>query len=315
MIGLELQRALVAEAALAPSVHNVQPARWRFEGDEVLLVEDETRRLAIGDPEGRDAGVSLGAAAEGMRIALSRHGLAMREVAERRFGVEPGAEVDSLATFVERRQSYRGCFLKPREEDRAAARALGSDGVAVVSEAEEIGRIAKLVDEAGLAFFRDPAFRGELVSWMRLSRSHSGWSRDGLNAEAMAMSRVEAIGAKAVLGRAFGWLDRLGLGPALTGEAGKIATSAAVLIVHRPADESPFETGRFFYRLWLKVVEAGFQAAVMASLADHEAISARLAGELGVPEGRRIRTALRIGRVPEGAGYKRARLPVDELIL
>src|SRR5688572_11374328 len=79
ILGGEIQRALVAEASLAPSVHNVQPARWRFTGGGLILFEDRSRRLAAGDPTGRDSATSLGAAAEGMAIALSRHGLRLED--------------------------------------------------------------------------------------------------------------------------------------------------------------------------------------------------------------------------------------------
>ena len=74
------RRALVTEAKLAPSVHNVQPARWRFEGDDALILfEDTTVRLPVGDPRGNDAGISLGAAAEGLRLAAGRRRIVVTE--------------------------------------------------------------------------------------------------------------------------------------------------------------------------------------------------------------------------------------------
>ncbi|MCA6126361.1 hypothetical protein J6500_31410 [Bradyrhizobium sp. WSM 1704] len=38
----ELLRELVAEARLAPSVHNVQPTRWRLVADGRLALVDDT---------------------------------------------------------------------------------------------------------------------------------------------------------------------------------------------------------------------------------------------------------------------------------
>ena len=118
-----VQRALVAEAARAPSVHNVQPARWRFDGGAVALLEDRTRRLAAADPSGHDIGVSLGAAFEGMAIALSRLGLALtppvmsRHSEDGRYGtvaqseIMPRPSVDPLAEWVEQRRAWRGRFV------------------------------------------------------------------------------------------------------------------------------------------------------------------------------------------------------------
>ena len=55
---------MVAEANLAPSVHNTQPARWQFEGDVIRLYAHLESCLKVGDPEFRDAGLSCGAALE-----------------------------------------------------------------------------------------------------------------------------------------------------------------------------------------------------------------------------------------------------------
>src|SRR5206468_446479 len=67
--------ALVDEARRAPSVHNIQPARWAaLERGVLALRADPARTLPIADPSGHDVRISLGAACEGMSIALSRRG-------------------------------------------------------------------------------------------------------------------------------------------------------------------------------------------------------------------------------------------------
>lgn len=317
--------ALAAEAALAPSVHNVQPARWRFSGDRLILWEDMSRRLPAGDPDGRDAATSLGAAAEGMALALSTRGLALTErtadtlpqpegslVARRLFGIVAGAE-DPLQRFVATRQSYRGAFGALNEKDRRAAAALVSEDCAVVAETDRIAAIALQVDRSGHRFFRDDAFRAELRSWMRLRHSDPRWARDGLNAEAMAMSPLAARGAALVLGPLFRPLDGVGLAAPLTAEATTIKGATAILLFHRPQGEPRFASGRAFYRLWLRVEQAGLRAAVMASLADDPVGAASVSGLL--PTGRVLVSALRVGRAPPDSAYPRARLPVEELIV
>ncbi|QAY78368.1 hypothetical protein [Sphingosinicella sp. BN140058] len=329
MIPADLRIGLVAEAALAPSVHNVQPARWRFDGDGVILFEDRARRLPAGDPRGHDAALSLGAAAEGMAIALSRLGYRMQAdgsgamplaagaaVPVRRFRIAGEGQSDPLAAFVERRRSHRGGFAPATATDRAAAAVLGSDDLAVIRAPEALAEVARLADRAGLSFLRKADFRAELLGWMRLSRRDPRWSVDGLNADALDMTAFEAFGAKRVLGRAlFPLLDRIGLAAPLTAERAKVEAAVALLIVHAPSDEDPFETGRRFYRQWLGVVAAGFQAAVMASLADHPEASARLAELLALPPNRRIVSAFRIGRAPPDSGHPRARLSPDALLV
>jgi nitroreductase len=321
----ELIRSLLEESARAPSVHNVQPARWLIEDAAVVLFEDLTRRLPAADPSGRDAAISLGAAAEGLALAAGRAGLRLRPefptvLAETpslrpvmRYRLEPGGAPDPLAAFTDARRSWRGAFAPPTDFDRGAVSTLEAEDAAVLTG--ELQPVARLFDLTSLRFFHNDAFRAELLSWMRLSRRHPRWAFDGLNAEAMSLSLVEALGARVVLGAAFRPLDRLRLAPALLAEGGKITSAVAVIVFHRPFDEAPFESGRHFYRLWLRIEAAGFGAAVLAALADDPDAAGRLARMTGLPEERRVVSAFRIGRRPEGAPPQRARRPLEELLV
>lgn len=318
------QLELVAEAALAPSVHNVQPARWRFVDGAVELWEDLARRLPAGDPHGRDAAMSLGAATEGMALALSARGLLLADtgavaerregelVLRRRFAIAPG-KPDRLQPHVATRRSCRGAFEAPTAADRVTASTLMTEDCAVVVDAARIGKIARQVDRSGHRFFRDGAFRAELRSWMRLKRSDPRWAIDGLNAQAMAMSQIEALGAGVVLGPLFRPLDTIGLAAPLTAEAATVRTAAAILLFHRHHDESRFDSGRAFYRLWLRAEAAGLRGAVMASLADDPDGAASVA--VLVPHGRTLVSAMRVGRARAGSDYPRARIAAGDLLV
>ena len=74
----DLLRTLVAEARLAPSVHNVQPSRWRLAGNRLLLLGDPSRAIPVADPAGRDWRLSHGAHLEGLALALAARGAAAR---------------------------------------------------------------------------------------------------------------------------------------------------------------------------------------------------------------------------------------------
>lgn len=328
MSGID-RHALIAEARLAPSVHNVQPARWRLEGEDgLLLFEDLACRLAIGDPTGNDAGISLGAAAEGLRLAATRVGAlplvepaslsdaeeGLRPVA--RYRLAPVAPApDPLSAHVEARRSWRGKFEPPSAADRQAAAALAGDDAAVLTDPDMLAGLARSFDAASFGFLREPGFRGELLSWMRLSRRHPRWSRDGLNAEAMAMGRIEAWGAGLLLGGGFGAFERFGLARPLLAEGSKVAGAAGLVVFHRPSDEPPFESGSHFYRLWLKLEGAGFGAAVLAALADCPVTAEQVAELAGIPAGHRVVSAFRIGRRPAGAVAGRARRPIEEVLV
>jgi hypothetical protein len=315
--------ALVTEANQAPSVHNTQPTRWRLETDgSVSVIEETDRRLAFGDPMGRDADVSHGAAIEGFSLAASAHGWTVkveplhlpaaggfRDVARLTLGSH--GEADALHPYVAQRQSYRGAFAAGEVSNLAALEAAGD--VRLATTAEEIGRLAALNDQASLGTFRNGAFRAELLSWMRLSRRDPRWSQDGLNADALAMSGLDAAGAGLVLKPGlFEALDRLGLAAALVAEAKVVRTARAIALFHRPEGESPLETGRRFYRVWLEFTRLGLSAAPMSVLADDPQIRAVVADEFGVASGRRLITAFRLGVGPLESPV-RARLPVSEL--
>jgi nitroreductase len=220
-------------------------------------------------------------------------------------------------SVVTGRATWRGAF---RDLDTAANEAVARLAAAcpeciVIAERPSIAAIAALFDEASMHFLRQSEHRAELLRWMRLSRRHPDYALDGLNAEAMAMSGIEARAAGLVLGPLFRPLDALGLAARLSSEAGKTKSAAAIVLLHRPQDEDPFETGRQFYRAWLGFERAGLKACPMSVLADWDLSRARLAQAHGVPEGRRIVGVFRIG-VPQGAPQiRRFRLPVESLLV
>ncbi|MDX8352993.1 hypothetical protein [Cognatiyoonia sp. IB215182] len=322
----DLFRHLVAQASLAPSVHNVQPARWRLVGDTVFLLEDKTVRLPAADPTGHDASMSLGAAFEGMVMAAAQEGLRithqpvdeedngdLRSILRLKFA--PGAAKDPLMQYVDKRQSWRGKFGTATDDDKKTAEALRDDDCLVVTGPNTIRVIAKLLDMASFLFVVRDDFRAELLSWMRLGRRHPDWARDGLNADAMRLGFFEKIGAGIVMGRGFRPLLLYGIAEKLLSEEEKTAGATAIMVFHRPEGEDPFESGRAFYRAWLRIDAAGFGAAVLAALADDLSSAETLAAMVELPKGRRIVSAFRIGRRPPHKPFPAARRPLDELIV
>jgi nitroreductase len=325
----ETQRALVAEAARAPTVHNVQPARWRFLADgRVVLFRAVDRALPVADPTGHDVRVSLGVAWEGMSIALSRHGLGLSEpgfpgeaeedgrIEVARARLVEGAALDPLADFVEARRSYRGSFLPLSPDVLRRLTAIGGEDVRWVADAARIAETAGLYDDASWSFVRQPAYHEELYRWMRLSPAHPDWARDGLNAECMALSGAERAAASVLLRpRVFAVLKRLGAARAVISEAAQIRSASALLLFTPRRELGDFDVGRLFYRLWLEVASVGAGMVPMSALADAPAARERLGREHGVPELRRLANVLRVGGVPPGAAARSPRLPVDELLV
>lgn len=320
----EQLRQLVADASASPSVHNVQPARWRIEGDTLVLFEDLSRRLAVGDPTGNDAGLSLGAAAEGLVIAATAYGLRtnlmrsegqdglLRQVA--RLSFSEGAGRDPLVDVLSCRASWRSGFEAPSDADRKAAAEIAAPDCLIVSGPDDITSLAAQFDRSSYLFIRDNGFRAELRGWMRLKRKHPNWQRDGLNADAMKLSAIEAFGASAVLGVLFRPLAAMGLARPLLAEAKAFENAAGLALFHRPVGEDPFDSGRRFHRLWLEIDAAGFGANVLAAMADDKPTAKQIAERYGIAPGHRLVSAFRFGR-RDGEGFAPARLPIEELLV
>ena len=320
----ELFRELVAEAALSPNVHNIQPTRWRLVNETTIaLVQSPTRSLPVGDPTGRDALASHGAAAEGLIIAASARGIALSLAAAQedevaRLAVDGSTPSDPLAPFLTRRRTYRGQFDK---QQNAAAKQI-APGLAqrpdthLITDDFVIKEIAGLTDQATMRFFRNRSYRQELTSWMRLTKADPNWNRDGLNAQAMQMSAPLAVAAGVVMNHPmFEILDKLQLAALLTGEAA-VTNSAAVLVAFvQDRDADPFQTGRDWHRLWLELTALGLAASPLTILGDDEQAAAEMARRLNLPAHQRVVTVLRAGMVDASKLPPPVRLPVDELIV
>ena len=331
------QAALVGEAALAPTVHNVQPARWRFGPDGWLMCYHAVdRALPEGDPTGRDVRLSIGAAIEGMAIACSRwhyqlevhahHQDGTREEWRSTLGPSPDGmqpvallrtvpgrpDVDGLASVTATRRSWRGRFSGDASAQVAALR----DEDLFIIGREHLDRVAVWQDDATWYFEQRPAYHAELWKWLRLSPEHPDWARDGLNADALVLSAVERRLAGILLRpRVFAALGRIGVARRLVSEQAPIRSATALLVFAPPESLDDWTVGRRFYRGWLTATRAGLALAPMSALADWSATREKIAELARVPANRRVVNVFRAGAAPAMTTAGRARLNANELLV
>lgn len=317
--------ALVARASLAPSVHNVQPARWRRDGQGAWLAADLSVSLAQGDPQGLDLGLSCGAVAEAMVLALAEAGqtavvcdlwavddrktLAGHRTAARIDWV-PGGDPDPLSRHLAARFTHRGAFAP----GPVAQFGGGRQDAVLVTDAPGKAWLAGLHDQAGLQIMQAGPFRQELLGWMRLSRAHRRYRYDGLGREAMRLSALGGLAARLALGPLWPLLNRVGLTPALTAETDATRSAQAIGCFHRPAGESPVTTGRAYLRLWLEATAVGLAGWPMAAVADDPATNAEICARYAIGADRRLVQVIRFG-VASSAPPPRARKPLSEVII
>ncbi len=328
--------AMVEGASLAPSVHNIQPARWQLHPDgQIDLLAAQDALLPAADPGGLDIGLSCGCALEGALLTLSLMGYdakiahhwqdeaytpdGTRIVASLSLNpADPVNEEESLAPFLSRRQTWRKPFAPINGQTMNALKGWTIDETEdclLVMENTDLDYLADLNDQTSLDFLRHSEYRAELLNWMRLSSRHPRFNLDGMAYPALDMSAIEALGAGLVLGPGmFPLLDKFGMARGIVSERAKSRTADAALLFHRPTDENPVKTGQAFHRAWLELTRLGLVAWPMAAIADDKKSNQDCKNRFGLGDNRRLVNLWRVG-MPSGTLPPRARLPVSELIL
>ncbi|QOC92865.1 Acg family FMN-binding oxidoreductase [Micromonospora craniellae] len=189
---VEQLRVAAADAVRAPSLHNVQPWRFRLRDGGIEVLLDPQRRLPATDPSGWGARVAGGAALFNLRLALAVAGTPAG-VRLRPYPAEPSVLArlvpdlprrptpteQNLHAAIRRRHSNRAPFWPdpvPADTRWRLGEAARAEhcwlelliGVSAVTAFAEIARGAHRVLE------RDPAYRAERVAWVRAEPAPDG---------------------------------------------------------------------------------------------------------------------------------------------
>ncbi|MER5746250.1 nitroreductase [Streptomyces sp. NPDC002225] len=189
---------LVADATTAPSMHNVQPWRFRYgRGSGTLgLYADFERRLPEADPANRALHVGCGAALLNLRVSAAHHGLDAAVtllpepadptlLASVRLSVRPahdgapgdpdGAALGALYPAVAKRHTSRYPFDDQPVPDDVRARlvdAARAEGAELVFLGEpHLETVLDLIRDAEGYDRGDPAREAEQEHWARFSKT------------------------------------------------------------------------------------------------------------------------------------------------
>jgi nitroreductase len=184
---------LVAAATLAPSMHNTQPWRFRFEpaSQTIEVYADPARMLRFGDPEGRAVHIACGAALLNLRLAATVAGRQpvvrlIPTVTQRlllatvRLAGPCQAQPDeielhaAIPTRRTNRSPFSGRPVAPGilAELGEAARMEGA--VLHVPDRQEAIRLLELARDAERALLAQPGYRAELARWAGGARDRAG---------------------------------------------------------------------------------------------------------------------------------------------
>jgi Nitroreductase family len=186
--------AVLEAAAMAPSVHNSQPWRFRVLADRIELHADPARRLPATDPDDKELRLACGAALANLRIALEALGIRpMVTLLPRDCGPDALAVVrrgghttpNTQLTELRRAIPVRHTNRKPFQDKPVPATRLGHlvraaqterSWLHPITDRVERSRLRSLVVRAHQLQLANARFRAELEQWS----GHPGDRTDGV---------------------------------------------------------------------------------------------------------------------------------------
>ena len=294
--------AIVECATRAPSGHNTQPWLFTLNADAITISPDFRKRLPVVDPADRELFISLGCAAENLRIAASHYGYASTTAVNPTGAITvsltpaPSARLDPLFAQIPRRQTNRALY-----DGRAIPQALlddilasaTSDGVHLRvwdKNAPPFAQLAELVMAGNRAQLGNDAFKRELLSWIRFNKAHSERTLDGLSYAVMGAPNLPAWITKPII--------QLALNATAQNKADgkKIASASHLLLLTTDDDSIPawIAAGGALQRLLLLLTEQGIASAWLNQPCEVAELRERLARELAL-SGEHPQLLLRLG--------------------
>ena len=309
-----IRRAAV-RAALAPSVHNTQPWRFRIRSETLEMHLDPERRLRLLDPFGRQQMISCGCALFNARASLAASGFEL-DVARIPDPAQPGlfarltvvdqarepAAIAALDRAIPTRQTNRRPFdddVVPDAVIGALVAAAAAEQVALLhlerpSQQRAIARLTQLADAVENS---DPAYRAELRAWT----TDDPRRLDGVPSS--AVPHVSGAGEASIAIRDF---DTHGTGrlPERTGSP----RAQCLLLLGSSGDDrlAWLRSGEGLERVLLEIARRGYAVSPFTQAIEVAQTNARLRSELDLSINPHL--LLRVGRAPRTPAVRRRRL-------
>lgn len=315
ILSTEELHTVLDTARWAPSVHNTQPWKVKFEGDRFTIMPDAAHKLIHGDPTGRQAYISRGIFTEACVLSLEYAGFkASKPKLEGEMIVmklsktrSQGGDEDVLALknrFTDR-TVYKKVELPPGTLSKIKEAWNSTDiGIIATDDKEVIEKTAELTRQALSLAFSNPDFRKELTDYFVAKPSVPY----GIPLSTLGTGKLKA--------RAVRRLIRSGLNRKQEAqlEYERWSSASGLVFIVAGGDSRPYwlESGRAYLRASLELQKLGLSQATSAAIVEaadfHEDIEKLLGTE------KRIECVMRYG-----SGQKKrrpaGRLAPDQLLV
>lgn len=262
-------RELIRHATLAASSHNTQPWKFRIRQDQITILPDFSRRCPVVDPDDSHLFKSLGCAAENLVHAAAAQGFSAEvqfDSGEDGINVFLKSDATACATDLYRaipkrqcvKAAYDGSPIEATELDKLQRAGKGTFVRTIMLSSEtQKNAVIDYVTRGNVAQLGDPAFREELVDWIRFNLVEAIRKADGLAGRVSGQPSLPT------------WLAKLIIGLVLTpkgqaeADAKKIRSSAGVAVFVSSHDDKAawVEVGRAYERFALQATALDIRTA------------------------------------------------------
>jgi len=270
---IELTRALIGAAVLAPSTWNTQPWRFEVDGERIRVVADTRRALPVIDPSQKSMLISLGAALENLLVTARAYGLrptvsyfpngagnpVVAEVTWTHGDVRRDRGMfQALPERRTNRREYDGRGIFPQNRAQLLSQIPENYRMHWIDDRSAIHELANVARDAAEARVLDRKAETEQMTWMRFGDDDAARRGDGVTVDALEYGGP----ARWLAGRYFhpeSWFLRFGAQAAGKRARGgfRSAGAVALLTTIQGGENAWLVGGQVYERFALKATQLG----------------------------------------------------------
>jgi hypothetical protein len=270
---LDQVRFALQWAVLAPSGHNTQPWLFRPTSDGAEVLADRRRALPVVDPHDRELTISVAAAGATLALALRRFRFAVHvdwlpetddpdlvarlHITGRHEPTNDDVRrFDAITSRLSNRMAFGNTPVDPSIVVRLGALADAEGASLVILSDEQKLAAADLIANGDRIQMHDKAFRRELASWTRASRSHH---RDGIRGYGLGLGDLASRLGPTLI-RAFD------IGKSQAAKDRALVGDSPIAVVLCTASDTPTDwvaTGRALTSVFLHLTSAGLAGSFL----------------------------------------------------